>query len=196
MAKMKRNIISILVILFIFQSIAIGETINSIIPDKTIWGISRKELTQNSDSDFKTIEIGKTKVLQQSNIIVENTPLDAYFVFGFPTWKADGYTYNGLSKIVYLLSYEGKQNPYNLDEKYSLFVDSLKPYLGEPNSVSKAVTVWNKPNYKIEIGKGNFKKYSGSKIKNVAIVFTGENIPKPVTPPPTVQPTPKYTLNP
>ena len=191
-----KRIISAALIVFLLTADALAAGIDSIIPDASLWGISRKELQKTANVKYTTMEIGKTKVLQRSGIEIDGILMDAYYVFDYFTWDSTGFTYNGLSKIVFLLAdSEGLDSPALRDIRQQ-FIDTMTKYKGEPDSTAEAVSTWNMADCKIDIGIGTFKKYTGSKHKNVAIVFSGVEIPKPVTPPPTPKPTPLYTYIP
>lgn len=193
---MVKRIFTLTLVLLMISTVALADSIGSIVPDNSYWGISRKQLQKITKADYETLEIGKKKVLHCSNIEVNNLAMDAYYVFDYSTWDETGYTYNGLSKIVYLLSNYRDLKSSELKEIKKQLIEAMSVYAGQQDSNSDEVAIWNKRNYKIEIGIGNFKKYSGSKHKNVAIVITGLDIPKPVTPPPTPEPTPQYTYIP
>lgn len=192
---MKRMVVLVLLLIAISVS-AFADGIESIIPDTAIWGISRKELRKKSKVEYNDLKVGKKKALQCTGIDVEDNSMDTYYIFDYSTWDSTGYTYNGLSKIVYLLSNYKDLDSDTLKEIRQKFVEDMTVYAGQPDSNTNAVTTWNKSGYKIEIGIGKFDKYTGSKHKNVAVIFTGIDIPKPVTPPPTPIPTPEHTYIP
>ncbi len=169
---------------------AFAETVSGLIPKQSLWGISRDKFQKQSNQKYESLESGKTKMLRRSGIKVNGYKLDGYFVFDFSTWDSTGYTYSGLSKVVYLLS--GKPTSDEITSAFQTLVQAMKKSAGQPDSEKKTLATWEKNNYTVEIGKGKFKKYTGSDKQNVAIVITAKNISRPQTPKPTVEPTPKY----
>lgn len=87
-----------------------------------------------------------------------------------------GKKYKGLSKITYILNcYDSltKEELYQCKESLIRYISDM---IGESDSHTKSVDVWERESYKLEIGAGKFEKYTGSKDKSVAIVITAKNI--------------------
>lgn len=100
---MVKRILILALILILGSAVAMADSIESIIPTTSIWGISRKKLQSSTGTDYTPMEIGKTHVLQRSGIEIDDVAMETYYVFDYFTWDSTGFTYNGLSKIVYLL---------------------------------------------------------------------------------------------
>ena len=184
-----------LLIVLLLQAGAWSETVGDIIPDVTQWGISRDDFANGISGELTACEINKKKALKQTGLTVDEYPMEAYYVFGEKMWDSNGWTYSGLNKIVYVLSDAEQYSSNDLQNCRETLSANMAEKIGEPDETSKAVTTWNKGSYKIEIGKGKFEKYTGSKKTNVAIVFTAIDIPKP-SPTPTATPKPTPTPTP
>ena len=165
--------------------------INALIPENTIWGISRDDFMKSNHATYTKCKVGNKKALTTSNIIVDEYTMDGYYIFDERMWDSEGRTYNGLSKITYLLSNQNDLTSSELDDCYLDFTEKMKNELGNPDSEKGKLTTWKNNVLKVEVGKGKFKKYTGSNKSNVAIVFTAIHIPKPETPQPTPKSTPK-----
>lgn len=187
---MKRRIALWMVLMLIFSS-ALAETARGLIPEASLWGMSRTNVNKQFGGTAEAVMIGENAGLKVAGIEVEGYVMDAYYVF-----SENMRTYYGLSKVSYLLTGTQKRPSAVLDEAYGTLTDAFRSAIGAPDSVKDAVTTWKKDRYKVEIGKGKFKNYDGSDNTNVAIVFTGLNIPKPTrepTPTPVATPRPAST---
>ena len=191
--RIRSLIVVIIMIISLISSLAIAETADSLIPDTSMWGISRDDLQKRFDDELYSCEVGKAKGLLLTGIDVDGYSMDAYYVFGEKTWNAKGFTYSGLSKITYILKGSSQYTDEDLVTCYQTFVGQMKNKAGIPESESSAVTTWEGNHLKIQIGKGKFKNYNNSDKTTIAIVFTGLNIAKPKTPRPTKKPTPVPT---
>ena len=61
-----KRILALTVLFALIVGSVYAEGIESVIPDESIWGISRKEFSKTHGSEFETVEIGKIKALHQS----------------------------------------------------------------------------------------------------------------------------------
>lgn len=172
---MKRFLMSVIIFLLIMSAIA--ENKENIIPDRSIWGISRGELKKLYDMDFIECKVGGKKCLMTSNIIIGSYNMNVYYVFGEIMIDSKGLTYSGLTKIAYILDDEDKRTKEEINQCYETLVSSVEKEAGKPDSIAKAVTTWNGEGYKIEVGKGKFGNYTGSKKTSTAILVTGVDIP-------------------
>lgn len=191
------SIVTIVIIVFVlYLSVGINtyaENIKDLIPKETIWGISRDVLKENKKIQYDSCEVGGKSALCVKGISVGEFSLDCYYVFGEHMRYTDGVTYNGLSKITYILSGTKRKTTEELNDCYHYFVDGITKKVGKPDSSNDSKSEWDKKRYKIVVGKGKFKNYNGSDNKNVAIVFSAIDIPRGgfINPNPT--PTPKTT---
>ena len=90
--------------------------------------------------------------------------MDVYYVFEKD--RAD----HGLSKIAYILNDSDHYSGAELSQCYQKIVEEMKKREGEPNSEKKNTAVWKKDSYKIELGKGQLEKYTGSDNLTVGII--------------------------
>ena len=185
-----KRTISLILVFIVFFSTAYAKI--ALIPNEKVWGYSRDQLRKKYPSNYSECKVGDAKALKLSDVEVNGYNMDAYYVFDEKTWDASGYTYNGLSKIAYLLADKNKLSSSEINTYYQALVEYVKGLVGNPESTANAVTTWKKGNTKIEVGKGKFKNYNGSKNNTVGIVITALKIKKPATPAPTPQPTPKF----
>lgn len=186
--RMTKSIIVVFLYVALLSA-TFAEGIDKIIPDDSLWGISRNDLKDVVPYKFIESKIGNANCLKASNIVIGNYTMDVYYVFKEKMWNSEGWTFKGLSKIAYILS-ENTDNPsVNLTDCKNQLVEMMTNVLGDADSISKAVTTWENNTYKVEIGKGIFKKYNGSDQITVAILISGLNIKKPSTPEPTTKPT-------
>lgn len=186
-----KYLISSIVVIALLVLYADAEGIDTIVPDTSLWGLSRNDFKGLKPYDYSETQIGKSKCLFRSKLNIEGYIMDVYYIFGEKMWNSDGWTYKGLSKIVYLLSGKEKHETTELNECRDSLINIVKDEIGEPDSVKKAATVWEKPRYKVEIGKGKFTKYKETDNVTVAVIVTAKDIPKPETAAPTPKSTPK-----
>ena len=191
--KILSCIFAFVFLLAMISTMAIAETASDLIPKRELWGISREALKESFSGKLSAGTVGEVKYLKASDMVVDTYPMDAYFLFNYPTYDSTGYSYHGLSKIVYLLSSDEKNAKIDLGTCYHDLVSSMESGAFMPDSSSENVTRWKLDWGTIEIGKGKFKKYNGLDKTIVAIVITANSIEKPVTPKPTVRPTPRPT---
>lgn len=181
-----RRKIALWLALMLVLGCALAESAGNTIPRDAQWGQSRTRIRNQINGQTEPLIIGDNNALKVPGIIVGDYTMDAYYVF-----SENMRTYYGLSKVTYLLSGGQRRSSEMLDTAYAELVQNMEAAIGAPDSVKEAVTVWKKSKYRVEIGKGRFRKYDGSDQMNVAIVITGLNIPKPTPrPTPTPQPTP------
>lgn len=190
---MRRRVALMLAVLMLLGA-ALAEDISSVIPSDAMWGKSRTRIKGLLDEGVEALTIGENNALKVAGVNVMNYTMDAYYVF-----SENMRTYYGLSKVTYLLQESAGRSAETLDAVFGDLKRAMEEVIGAPDAVKSAVTLWKKPKYKVEIGKGKFKNYNGSDRQNVAIVVSGVNIPKPTlqptpTPRPTPTPTPKGSL--
>jgi len=193
---MKKLFLLFVLLCLLVSFTSLAEDIDELIPDSSMWGMSRTAIEKNIWCNYKECIIGKSKGLKLDTVEVAEHSMDPYYVFNERMWNSEGKTYKGLSKVVYVLSGITKRSTDDLKEFYHVLTEEMTTAIGEPDSSKKAVTTWKTDEYKIEIGTGKFKKYNGSDNATVAIVITALDIDKPITPKPTAKKTPKPTQKP
>lgn len=195
---MKRIISAVLiVVMLLIAGVAFADSIGSIIPNGSMWGISQDDFSAISEADCTRFYLGKTPGLLVSGVEIDSYAMDCYYLFGAPMQTSSGESYWGLSKVTCLWSGTEKRTSDELRQCYGILVDDMKAEIGEPVSVDKAKTTWKDKEYIVEIGTGRFAKYTGSENYTIAIIITWANIPKPTpqpspTPKPTKVPKPEY----
>ena len=170
----KKIIIALIMSIITVSVNAFAVDIDSIIPNSSLWGCSRDELKEVYDVNFTPCNIGKKKGLMISDVSVESYNMNEYFVFNERMNTPQGQSYLGLSKIALILN--GKYEKDFRKQCYNDLVDDMKNTYGEPDSEENYLSVWNRDEYKVQIGTGKFEKYTGSKDYSVAIIITGINI--------------------
>ena len=185
-----KKIIILSAIFMCFFTIASAESIESIIPDASIWGISRNNLKEIYKADYEESQVGEDEALCVSNVEICSFNMDVYYVFDE---TADG----GLSKIAYILNVSDFDAESELDNCLQALVDDVNRIEGEPDSIKNTTTIWKNEEYKIEVGKGKLSKYTGSNNETVAIIFKKSSKSKPAkTPKSTKTPKPIKTPKP
>lgn len=170
---MKRYVLLFIILLSLLLTFsASAAELNEIIPSADLWGLSPSKLDNLSTWDFESCVIGNTKGLHVEDVEIDDYNMDGYYVFAKNMGK-----YHGLSKIVFLLPGKDKQSSEDLNECYHDLADSMKDIIGEPDSEKDVVTSWDREDYTVEIGKGKFSQYTGSKHTTVAIVFKEKEHP-------------------
>ena len=185
---MKRWVALLVALLLMVCASALGETAKEAIPQASLWGMSRTNVHRRLEGAGKARMIGENAGLKIEGVELEGHMMDVYYVF-----SENMSTYYGLSKVTYLLSGTQKRTSAELDAAFGDLKAAYQKTLGTPDTEKEAVCAWKTGRYKLEIGKGKFKNYDGSENLNVAVVFTGLNIPKPTrqpTPTPYATPTP------
>ena len=185
-----KRIVAIILFLMLVSICAYGESMDDIMPNPALWGVSRDALKEKLKTNFKTCEVGKKKALTSSSVNIEGYTMLPYYVFGVKTWDSTGYQFMGLSKVVYILSDNRIASASQRDACKQSLIDSLSERIGQPHSQSDAVARWKLNDCFVEVGKGKFKNYTGSKDPTVAIAFSAIEITNPVTPSPTPRATP------
>lgn len=188
---MKKLFLLFVLLCLLMSFTSLAEDIDELIPDSSMWGMSRNAMEEEIWGDYTECTVGKSKGLKLDSVEVSEHSMDPYYVFGEQMWNSEGKTYKGLSKVVYVLSGNTKRPSDELKGFYQVLTEEMTTAIGEPDSSKKAVTTWKTDEYKIEIGTGKFKKYNGSDNSTVAIVITALDIDKPTTPKPTAKNTPK-----
>ena len=95
---MKRVLALLLVLLLLVPVIAVAETARDLVPDPSLWGVSRTKFKNEFNVSFSEIEANGYKCLTETGLTVDYYPMDAYYEFA----SQEG-TYNGLSRVLYLL---------------------------------------------------------------------------------------------
>lgn len=111
-----KYLISSIVVIALLVLYADAEGIDTIVPDTSLWGLSRNDFKGLKPYDYSETQIGKSKCLFRSKLNIEGYIMDVYYIFGEKMWNSDGWTYKGLSKIVYLLSGKEKHETTELNE--------------------------------------------------------------------------------
>ena len=190
--------IALLLVLLMFVPVAIGEetyAIEDIIPDVEDWGLSRTRYKQAYGNSFKDIELEGFKSLYSPAISIEGFVMVAYYEFGM-----DKGSYNGLSKVIYLLDVTEKKTTAELNKCFDTITEYMS-WLAKPATSTKTKAVWYDPDFTLEVSIDSFKEINGLKNKTVAMVFTEPDIvaaqmAATPTPKPTPTPTPKAkTMN-
>ena len=161
-----------------------------LIPADALWGCSREEVAEALPAELQEIAIGKSIVLHREDLSLGDYGLDTYYVFTFRNWRADGFTFNGLNKVVYILR---DYDPQRLEEDRQGLIDAMAEQLGDPEEETEATATWDLDRCKVQVGLANFQKYNGRNGLTPGIVVTAipELIERLETPVPQV--TPKYT---
>lgn len=168
---MKRILILFSVISFVlFPTVVIAEELSDIVPSDELWGMTKEEL-RSVLYNCEERMANKYEALRVTDYSVGVYDMDAYYVFG-----NDMGGFFGLSKIAFL--YSGAESNDDIRECRDTMIKSMTELLGEPDSVTKAVTTWNEETIKVEIGTGKFKNYTNSGNTTAGIVFTGLRFPK------------------
>lgn len=193
--------LTIILLMIGIMGVAAAETVGDLVPETALWGSSEDALKAAVQMPWMEERIDRVKCLKVNQVMVNDYPMDGFYLFGENMWDAEGKSYMGLSRVVYVLSGQRKYAPEELKAIYQMLADDMKASLGQPESATGAVTTWQTGACQIQIGSGKFAKYSGSKDLTVGIIISGQNIPKPtlkavVTPRPTPKPTPKPTPTP
>lgn len=197
---MKKAIIALLSILVMLFMSSYAESIEELIPNEDLWGISQEEyLKLNDENNYSECKIGKKKALSLSNVTVGSFVMDAYYVFDAKMKTSAGRAYSGLSKVTYILT--GNNTKEELQSCFETLVGDMTQTIGEPDTAKKSVSTWEYDGVKIQIGKGKFEKYTGTQDTSVAAVFTAIDIPyssdiQTPTPKPSPTPTANLTLSP
>lgn len=191
--KLLSCLVTAALVMALMPSLALAATAGSLIPEPSIWGISRDDLKKQVKAEYSDIKVAKSQALKREGLEAEGYPLEAWYVFGDDVTDATGYSYHGLSKIAFIWAGTDKRPDEALDACYQALVEGVMKQAGAPSSTEKAVTTWDMGTYKIEIGKGKFKNYNGSSNVNVAVIITAVDHGENVTPRPTVEPTPRPT---
>lgn len=193
---MKKSIIRVIVLLltlFLLVPLAVGDeayTIEDIIPNIEDWGLSRTRYKQAYGNSYKDIELDGFKSLYIPKISIEGFDMVAYYEFGM-----DKGSYNGLSKVIYLLDVTEKKTTSELNKCFDTITEYMS-WLAKPTTSTKTKVVWYNPDFTLEIRVHSFEEINGLKNKTVAMVFTEPGVTtvqktaKP-TPKPTPVPTPK-----
>ncbi len=157
---MKRmiRVIALLLALLMFVPAAIADeayTIQEVIPGNTDWGLSRTKFRSMYDADFQDIEIDGFKSLTLPSIVIEGFRMTGYYVFGLNQGS-----YNGLSKVIYLLDVSTKKKTEELEECFGLLTEYMS-WNAKPATSSKTKAVWYGDEVTVEISIGSFKDISG-----------------------------------
>ena len=193
---MKRmiSIIALLLALLMIVPVAVADeayTIQEVIPGDLDWGLSRTKFKSTYDADFQDIEIEGFKSLTLPSIVIEGLPMAGYYVFGLSQGS-----YNGLSKVIYLVDVSTKLTTDEINYCLDVLTDSMLA-LADPDSSNKTKNVWYGDQVTIEISTGTYKDLNGSKNKTVALTFTMPEAAKAqATAKPTAKPTEKPTKKP
>ena len=142
------------------QPFTISKELSEIIPSNEFWGQSKEEIKAELRNSKECI-VGDEDALVLPEQTFSFFNMDAYYVF----------FNNRLYKSVYILSNDIMSKKEIIECKDAL-VDNMIQILGEHDSVTEAVTTWNKGSIKVEIGTGRFKKYKGTDTFTVGIVVT------------------------
>ncbi len=163
---MKRLLVLLLVLMMI-STIALAETAADLVPDTTLWGISRTRLKEANDAVFTDVEIGEYKSLMIPGLEVDSYTMDAYFEF-----SSKEKNYNGLSRVVYLLDVQKKVTDANLTKCFNALVKDMKTVAKQPSTSTKTNAIWYFQDCTLEINIGKYTEYNKSKNKTVAVVFS------------------------
>ena len=163
---MKRISILTILICVLLVSLALAENITDVLPPDSIWGIKKEDLAKELHN-YKNCKIESKDALLVANQEINACNMDVFYVFSKDKGK-----YEGLSKIVYIMSDEGLSKEIKNDYRTTL-VNSIKEKLGEPTENTKAVTTWEQEHLKVQIGTGKFTKYKGTDTYSVGVFFIG-----------------------
>ena len=164
---MKRVLALLLVLLLLVPVIAVAETARDLVPDPSLWGVSRTKFKNEFNVSFTEIEANGYKCLTETGLTVDYYPMDAYYEFA----SQEG-TYNGLSRVLYLLDVQSKVSDSSLNTCYSDLYADMQGVAGEPNSATKTSAIWYYDDLTLEMNIGKYKAFNGSNNKTVAIIFS------------------------
>lgn len=152
-----------------------AEGLKSIIPDNDIWGVEEDALQEKYQAVYEQCKVGDDEALRVKDIAVGSFNMDVYYVFeGIKS--TGGSTKNGLSKIAYIMN--ASNCDVDLNTCLDILVEQMKKVSGDPDKKNKSTRIWNKKNYKIELGKGKLSKYTGTDETSIGIVFKSVNTSK------------------
>ncbi len=161
-----KKIIAIIGLLTFLSVGVFAEDMDSMIPDASLWGNSAENLIDENDTNCKKCQVGEDTAWCISNKLdFCSYRMDVYYVFEKD--RVD----NGLSKIAYILNNSDSYSGTELNECYQTLLDEMKKNEGEPSSEKKNTAIWKKDTYKIELGKGQLEKYTGSDNLTVGIII-------------------------
>lgn len=161
-----KKIIAVFVLLIIISVGGFAEDIESIIPDASLWGNSADNLIDENDTNCKKCQVGEDTGWCISNKLdICSYRMDVYYIFEKEK------TGNGLYKIAYILNDSDNYSGTELNQCYQTLLEEMKKKEGEPSSEKKNSAMWKKDNYKIELGKGQLEKYTGSDNLTVGLII-------------------------
>ena len=193
MKKSIRFIALLLALLLVIPAAIADEayTIQEVIPGNPDWGLSRTKFKSMYDADFQDIELEGFKSLTLPSIVIEGLQMSGYYVFGLSQGS-----YNGLSKVIYLVDVSTKLTTEELNLCFDILTDSMTA-LANPDASTKTKNVWYGEQVTIEINIAAYKDINGSKNKTVALIFSMPEAAKAqATAKPTAEPTAKPTKKP
>ena len=91
-----KYLISSIVVIALLVLYADAEGIDTIVPDTSLWGLSRNDFKGLKPYDYSETQIGKSKCLFRSKLNIEGYIMDVYYIFGEKMWNSDGWTYKGV----------------------------------------------------------------------------------------------------
>lgn len=193
MKKLVRFLAFLLALLMIVPVAVADEAyaIQEVIPGDPDWGLSRTKFKSTYNVDFQDIEIDGFKSLTLPSIVIEGLPMAGYYVFGLSQGS-----YNGLSKVIYLVDVSTKLTTDEINYCFDVLTDSMAA-LANPDASTKTKNTWYGEQVTIEISTGTYKDLNGSKNKTVALTFSMPEAAKAqATAKPTAEPTTKPTKKP
>ena len=193
MKKLVRFLAFLLALLMIVPVAVADEAyaIQEVIPGDPDWGLSRTKFKSTYNVDFQDIEIDGFKSLTLPSIVIEGLPMAGYYVFGLSQGS-----YNGLSKVIYLVDVSTKLTTDEINYCFDVLTDSMAA-LANPDASTKTKNTWYGEQVTIEISTGTYKDLNGSKNKTVALTFSMPEAAKAqATAKPTAKPTEKPTKKP
>jgi len=161
-----KRIALLLVVLLLVPIIALAESAADLVPDTSLWGVSRTKFRNTYDETFTDVTIGDYKGLLYQGLEVDGYALDAYFEF-----SSKESNYNGLSKVVYLLPVQQKVSDANLTKCYNALLNDLLDVAGTPATSTKTRAFWSFEDCTLELNIGKYTDYNQSSNKTVAVIF-------------------------
>ncbi|MBR2570841.1 MAG: hypothetical protein IKE30_01735 [Clostridia bacterium] len=164
---MKRILAALLVVFLLVGSCAFAETAQDLIPDTSLWGVSRTKFRNQFGTSFGEIEANGYKCLVETGLTVDGYPMDAYYEFA-----SSEMGYSGLSRVLYLVSLSGKASDSELSACYSALYRDMKGAAGEPDTSGKTDAAWYYDDCTVEMNIGRYRAFNGTNNKTVAVVFS------------------------
>ena len=157
--------LSALIIILILVPVALADTVADLVPDTSLWGISRTKFKEQNGRGLQEIEVGDYKCIVVPDFEVNGYTMDCYLEFG----ESMG-NYYGLSRVIYILDVSKKASDSELKTCYNSFVQEVLQY-ADPSEQTKTSSTWFFDNCTIEIGISTMRDFNGSKNKTVYISF-------------------------